>query len=76
VFTTNNLSTARITVTLPQLNGNAKSATTGDDAQAPAVLRSFEDEWVARHNHELWEAGPDGIFSWRGQADGFFKGGV
>jgi len=74
VFTTNNLSTVRITVTLPQLNANAKPATTGDAAPASGH-GGFEDEWAARHNHELWQAGPDGTYGWRDQADGFFKSG-
>jgi hypothetical protein len=72
VFTTNNLSTVRIAGTLPQLNANSEAATSGDDAPAPVPGR-FEDEWAARHNHELWGAGPDGAYGWRDQADGFFK---
>ena len=52
MLSANDLPTLRNTVTLPQLNGNARSTTTGDDVQVPAVPRSFEDERAPRHNHE------------------------
>jgi hypothetical protein len=29
--------------------------------------------WPARHNHEIWQTGPDGICAWRNQADGVFE---
>ena len=33
----------------------------------------WPDGWAARHNHELWKAGPDGTYAWRNQADGYFE---
>jgi hypothetical protein len=75
VLTTTDLSADRNAGTSPQANANGKAATSGDDAQA-GILGSFEDEWAARHNHELWGAGPDGTYGWRDQADGVFKGGA
>jgi hypothetical protein len=32
----------------------------------------WAEDWPAAHNHELWNVGPDGTYSWRSQADGVF----
>jgi hypothetical protein len=53
-------------------NGGGDASTNGNDPWGP-VPRKFEDEWAARHNEELWGAGPDGTYRWRDQADGFVE---
>jgi hypothetical protein len=44
-----------------------------DGAAYLALEITWPEIWPAAHNREIWNAGPDGAYSWRNQADGFFE---